>query len=110
LAAPLNLECETPSVAYLAVRRIGPTTPKVSSTGQARVIGDPMSVQSGGLGVYICSEGNREVLAPVSRDIHRGDLVPTSRKPGSSGPATSRPSSEGRKSSERRPRNRRKPI
>ncbi len=111
VAVPLRLDHTEPSLAYLALEKVSAGKPRERSEAtvrpMARVIGDPMPVETGRLGVYICVNGGRDVMEVKGR-IERGDLVPVdaqlptqagsvqSTKPGAKSGAHSSGGSSGR--------------
>ena len=73
IADPMRLEYQNPSVSYLALERVANATPQ-RGIGKARVIGEPMPIENGP-GIYICTDGRRELVSPIPAAWHRGDVV-----------------------------------
>lgn len=76
VADPLGLDHAQPSVAYLALERLGGPSRGGAQTGdRARVIGDLMPIEGGRRGIYVCREGRRELLESPPGDTRRGDVI-----------------------------------
>ncbi len=76
IADPLGLDPLEPGLAYLALERISPGEKLSPGEPLARVIGDPMRLERGGFGVYVCENGRRETIE-ARGPITRGDRVST---------------------------------
>jgi ribosomal protein RSM22 (predicted rRNA methylase) len=73
IAEPLGLEWRTPHLAYLVLERGAARAERPAACG--RVIGDPMPLERGGRGIYVCAQGERRLLPLREQEIERGDLV-----------------------------------
>ncbi len=82
-AAPLGLVDKTgptrASFSFLAIERVGSPVP-TEDRGRGRVIGDPMRVQGGERGVYVCRRSGRELWRSPNDAVRRGDVVSRSGK------------------------------
>jgi len=74
VADPLGLDHTLPAFSYVALERLPPGARLPPSSPEARVIGDPMRVQGGKRGVYVCRDGSRDAIE-VSRSVRRGDIL-----------------------------------
>lgn len=75
VADPLGLDASFAALSYFVLERRAPGEKLLTATSSAaRVIGDPMRLENGKSGVYVCHQGKRETTA-VTAGVRRGDLL-----------------------------------